>query len=346
MNDRPGEKPTIYTIAKLAGVSHTTVSRALNGHPKVSESQRRKIMAIAERVGYFGPNRHAIALRTKRSQVVGLLLADFVNPYHSELAQGIDAELRRHGYACMVSGCDGNSCEAEVIARLFVDAGVDVIITNIPQPLPILERGDSPPAVLISDAAVPGYAASVRIRVYDGMYQAVSHLISLGHRRIAHLGAGAHGERFKAYADAMRNAGLKPELWACGDQGCSRHELQERVERVVRGALAGEELPTAVVAHDDLMALTVLQVARERGLAVPGDLSIVGHDDTLVTQLVTPRLSSISIPVDKAARLAARLALRLAGIQPEGGGPDPEDSLHCELVTVPRWRESTAPPPR
>src|SRR5690606_32752828 len=72
--DETNEKPTIYTIAKLAGVSHTTVSRALNGHPKVSPEQRKRIEAIASRLGYAGPNRHALALRTKRSQMVGVLL--------------------------------------------------------------------------------------------------------------------------------------------------------------------------------------------------------------------------------------------------------------------------------
>jgi len=376
VSQKAPRKPTIYTIAKLAGVSHTTVSRALNGHPKVSESQRKKIEAIADQLGFVRPNRHAIALRTKRFQMVGLLLSDFVNPYNSELAQGIDSELRRHGYACMVSGCDGDGREAETIARLFVEAGVDAIITNMPQALPFLGQAGAPPAVLISDAVVDGYAASVRIKVYDGTYQAVKHLVALGHRRIAHLGAGGHSERFAAYAAAMREAGLRPELLACGDQGCSRLELQERVERVVRQALEDPAaMPTAVVAHDDLMALTALQVAREMGLSVPRDLSIVGHDDTLVARLVTPRLSSISIPIEKAARAAARLALRLGGVELRGsersgveksdgtpnagklrglegrdagaGASDPGGKtagLHCELVTMPVWRDSTAPP--
>ena len=140
MADELHEKPTIYTIAKLAGVSHTTVSRALKGHPKVSEAQRKRIEAIAESLGFAGPNRHAIALRTKRSQMVGVLLTDLVNPYNSELAREIDTELRTHGFACMVSGCDGRSREAEGIASLYVDSGVDAIITNVPQPLPALER--------------------------------------------------------------------------------------------------------------------------------------------------------------------------------------------------------------
>ncbi len=349
MTDEHREKPTIYTIAKLAGVSHTTVSRALNGHPKVSAAQRRKIEAIATRLGYAGPNRHAIALRTKRSQMVGVLLMDLVNPYNSELAREIESELRTYGFTCMVSSCDGDGREAQDIAHLFVDAGVDAVITNVAEPLAALETEHAPPAVLVSDARIEGFAASVHINVFEGTYQAVSHLIEMGHRRIAHLGAGAHGERYRAYAQAMRDAGLQEELWAYGDRAWRREALQERVEAIVRERLQDRRsLPTAIVAHDDFMALSVLQIAREAGLSVPQDLSILGHDDTLVTQLVTPRLSSISIPIKRIGRAAARLALRLSGVEIDHPGEPtgkPGAGLdHWEFSAVPTWRESTAPP--
>lgn len=339
MPDETNEKPTIYTIAKLAGVSHTTVSRALNGHPKVSPEQRKRIEAIASRLGYAGPNRHALALRTKRSQMVGVLLMDLVNPYNSELAREIDTELRTKGFACMVSGCDGDGRQAQGIASLFVDAGVDAIITNVAQPLSALEREHAPPAILVSDARLEGFAASVHINVFEGTYEAVTRLIQMGHRRIVHLGAGGHGERYQAYAAAMREAGLTEELWAYGDHAWGRQELQARVEGIVRERLSDRRnLPTAVVAHDDFMALTVLQTAQELGLSVPGDLSILGHDDTLVTRLVTPRLSSISIPITQVGRAAARLALRLSGVELD----KPEDDY--EFAAVPTWRDSTAPP--
>ena len=350
MTEPNDERPTIYTIAKAAGVSHTTVSRALSGHPKVSEAQRQRIESIADRLGFVRPNRHATALRTKRSEMVGVLLMDLVNPYNSELAREVDTELRRHGYACMVSGCDGNADEAKGIASLFVDAAVDAIITNVAEPLPALGKGHSPPAVLVSDATVDGYSATVHICVSEGTYQAVKQLFAMGHRRIAHLGAGAHGERYNAYAAAMKEAGLEEILWACGDEGCGRQQLQEKVQRVVRERMADRDmLPTAVVAHDDLMALTVLQSAQEHGLTVPGDISILGHDDTLVTQLVTPKLSSISIPIGDVGRTAARLAMRMSGADlgaedPVGAGMEGTDGLRCEFVAVPTWRESTAPP--
>ena len=140
--------------------------------------------------------------------------------------------------------------------HLFVDAGVDAVITNVAQPLAALETEHAPPAVLVSDARIEGFAASVHINVFEGTYQAVSHLIEMGHRRIAHLGAGAHGERYRAYAQAMRDAGLQEELWAYGDRAWRREELQERVEAIVREQLQDRRsLPTAVVAHDDFMAL-------------------------------------------------------------------------------------------
>ena len=196
----------------------------------------------------------------------------------------------------------------------------------------------------------------MHIKVFEGTYQAVTCLIEMGHRRIAHLGAGGHGERYNAYAAAMRDAGLKEELWACGDEGCGRQQLQDTVQLVVREKLAdpGAPLPTAVVAHDDLMALTLLQAAQEHGLSVPDDLSILGHDDTLVAQLVTPKLSSISIPIAHVGRAAARLALKLSGVElddreveegPETDGPT-TPSLRYEFASVPTWRESTAPPKR
>ena len=251
----------------------------------------------------LAPTATRSALRTKRSQMVGVLLMDLVNPYNSELAREIESELRTYGFTCMVSSCDGDGREAQDIAHLFVDAGVDAVITNVAEPLAALETEHAPPAVLVSDARIEGFAASVHINVFEGTYQAVSHLIEMGHRRIAHLGAGAHGERYRAYAQAMRDAGLQEELWAYGDRAWRREALQERVEAIVRERLQDRRsLPTAIVAHDDFMALSVLQIAREAGLSVPQDLSILGHDDTLVTQLVTPRLSSISIPIKRIGR--------------------------------------------
>ena len=151
----------------------------------------------------------------------------------------------------------------------------------------------------------------------------------------------------------MRDTGLKEELWACGDEGCGRQQLQDKVQLVVREKLADRRsMPTAVVAHDDLMALTLLQVAQEHGLSVPGDLSILGHDDTLVARLVTPKLSSISIPIAHVGRAAARLALKLSGVDlgDEGGEETPASdgpavsSLTYEFAAAPTWRESTASP--
>jgi len=147
----------------------------------------------------------------------------------------------------------------------------------------------------------------------------------------------------------MRDAGLQEELWAYGDRAWRREALQERVEAIVRERLQDRRsLPTAIVAHDDFMALSVLQIAREAGLSVPQDLSILGHDDTLVTQLVTPRLSSISIPIKRIGRAAARLALRLSGVEIDHPGEPtgkPGAGLdHWEFSAVPTWRESTAPP--
>lgn len=351
-------RATIYTIAEEAGVSHTTVSHVLNGRGKVSDANRARITEIAARQGFVAPNHHARALRTSRSQLVGLLLSDLTNPYYGELARSVDQVLRAHRHACLVSGCDADEWAAQRVIAGFLQSGVDAVISTLsalPSPLTATSDPRFPVFICVSDEPVNQCSASVYINVWHGMVAAVGELVAMGHRKIVYLGSTEENTRFKAYATTMKSAGLSPAIWRCGEleAGGGRTALQQTVQRRVKQGLQTPPLPTAIVAHDDFMALAALQTAQELGIHVPGQLSLIGTDDTLLSRLVTPRLSTLSFPIAEIGKAAAILALERAGIDigHELGSLSAsvvrvgERSFRqIEYTAVPVWRESTASP--
>jgi len=347
-------QPTLRSIAMEAGVSAMTVSRALNGQPKVSEANRRRILAIAARQGYVRPNAHARALRTKRSGLVGLLLLDLVNPFYNELARAIDNELREHQHACLMSGCENDLEGGKQILSTLRSAGVDATILAFDLP----GAEDAPgagPLVVIGWEGGPGGPpnadAWIEIDFAHGTREAVRRFIEMGHRRIAHLSSDSQGVRFEAYRAAMKEAGLPPVPWAYGPTPKRRTSQQERAYAFLIEKLRDEaDRPTAIITHDDLMALSALQAAQALNLRVPEDIAIFGTDDTLIAQLVTPRLSTLSLPIESVGRLAALLALKALGAPVDGeiarfaghSGFKHEGGA-WRVTPRPVWRESTAP---
>ena len=323
-------------IARVAGVTESTVSRALANSPRVKLETRRRIQRIAREMEYV-PSAIARGLATKRTSTIGVVLVDMADPFSAGVVGALDSNARDLGYSVILSTY-GRSPSGELNAiRLLVQQRVDAII--VPDPLvadstlPQLER-IGVPIILLNKKS---YAFSVGTDNIDGARQAVDHLCGLGHRRIAYIGGSRSEdedtERRAGYEYALTGYGIcrDPSLITEGDG------WHEGGQRCMQQLLALQNPPSAVFCFNDLTASGALQAAYRAGVRIPEEVSVVGFDDSSLASLLVPPLTTVAQQCDQMARLALQMALDLMD-----GHPSPARfTLPGKLVV----RQSTAPPP-
>ncbi len=285
---------TIRDVARAAGVSVATVSRALNGATNVLPGTRQRIQDAA-RALRFTPSGAARSLITRRTDTVGALLPDLFGEYFSELIRGIDQAARARGLHLLVSSSHGNVDEAAAALRAM-NGRVDGLIVMSPHADAGFLHDNLPgslPAVLLNTAAeLPGHARFV-IDNFGGAQAMTHHLVASGRKRIAFIGGpagnGEAQERLRGY-----RAGLKPGMRQSVFEGDFTEEA---------GALAGRRIaqtkprPDAVFAANDMMAVGCLQALRDAGLRVPEDVALAGFDDIPIARYITPALTTIRVPI-------------------------------------------------
>lgn len=342
---------TIKDVARLAGVSVASVTRTFQGSTHVSDDLRRRVLEAAERLGYR-PHHAAQALATGTSRAIGLLVPSLGDRFWGEVADGIERAAAEAGYSVILATSHGQPARARESLRLLLDKGVDGVIAagSLPRVLPVsvLVNPEEPlGADDLFDAAgmaevgrsdQDGFArgsAANREVVFDDLAaaaSAVGHLTDLGHTRIAFVGAA------RSRTAAMRIVGFRQGLQARGLQPMA---ILECDASLTASRLAAESLlstadrPTGVVAYDDVVAIAVMRAAHGLGLAVPGDLSVVGFDDIDIAAFVEPPLTTIRQPKREMGETAVELLL-----QGLAGSPGPSRrKLHGELIV----RGSTGP---
>jgi DNA-binding LacI/PurR family transcriptional regulator len=332
-------RPTISDVARAAGVSKGAVSFALNGRPGVAAGTRDRILAAADQLGWR-PSHRARALAVSRALAVGLIIARppetlGADPFFPAFIAGIESTLSPLGQSLLLQMVPDHEREREGYRRL-ADGRVDgVFLTDLrvddPRPALLAELGL--PAVLISPRCDEAGSPCVAVDDRPGIVAAVTHLIELGHRRIA-LVAGpdnfVHGvSRREAWAGALRAAGLQ-------EGPCIRSDFSAQ-----GGAAATKELlelpepPTAIVYANDLMAIAGMAAASARGLDIPGDLSITGFDDTEVAAHLQPPLTTVRTDAFGWGRAAADRLLALVGGEATSPAPLPPPQLIVRASTAP-----------
>lgn len=319
---------TSIDVAKAAGVSQTTVSRVLNGHPSVSEKMHEQVQDAIARLGYR-PNLSARSLVTSRTQTVGVVLGDPTNSYYAELLQTISEELGRAGYRTLVLSDRLGSVED--LATTLWETDVDgVIVTTTllsPEDESKLVSLDVP-AVTMGPHALPG-ADSIAPDNLEGGRLAAAHLLDLGHERIGVLAgpldAASIRDRHAGFVAELDERGIRLDdsLVDVGDLDYDRgHAAATRM-------LRREDAPTALFCHNDLLAFAALNAASSLGVSVPGTVSVVGFDDVRMAAWESFRLTTVRQPIqDMAAGAVETLLARLRT-------PDREVSrttLPCTLV--------------
>jgi LacI family transcriptional regulator len=302
---------TIRDVARAASVSVATVSRVLNGKEPVREETRRRIRAVVDRL-HYSPHAAARSLITRRTNTLGVLLPDVYGEFFSEVIRGIDSCARDLGYHLLVSGSHSERSEIEAVLRA-TRGRVDGWIVMSPElDSRTLERNltDGLPAVLLNGVANGNPFDSIRVDNYGGARAMVGHLISLGHRRIAHLAGPTDNrdasERLRGYRDSMRSlpVRLSRELEIAGDF------REETGFAVGRRLLAWKKRPTAVFAANDAMAIGLLASVQAGGARVPQDLAVAGFDDIPIARFASPPLSTVRVPIAELGAQATRLLLR------------------------------------
>jgi DNA-binding LacI/PurR family transcriptional regulator len=332
--------PRLADIAAHAGVSEATVSRVLNGKPGVSAQTREAVVTALNQLGYERPARPPSA----RAGLVGLIVAELDNPIFPAFAQVIENTLAMHGYTSVLGALAHDGINEDDYTDLLLDRGVSGIIfvsglhadssADHARYKRLIDRGI--PIVLINGYADGVDATFVSTDEAGSMELAVAHLADLGHKRI---GLAVGQERFvpvirktRGYRAGMERLGAKdPGGW-----------IANTIFTVEGGVAAAQRLLdqgcTAICCGSDMMALGVIRAARQRGLRVPEDVSVVGYDDSPLMAFVDPPLTTLRQPVREMALVAVR------GLLDEIGGMA---GAHTELVFRPELvvRGSTGPVP-
>ncbi|MET4476724.1 LacI family DNA-binding transcriptional regulator [Bradyrhizobium sp. F1.13.3] len=305
MNRQP---PTIKQIADATGVHPSTVSRALDPTKKhlVAEDVAGRIAAKAASLGYR-PNRLAASLRLGRSNLVGVLLPDITNPVFAPILGGIAETLASAGYAPIVADAGNDPSQQVSFVEKLLNQRVDgLILATVSQDDELvgycLERGL--PVVLVNRSEALDRAPSVVSDDDMGMRLAVDHLVGLGHTRIAHV-AGP----LTTSTGLLRRDGFMRAMRGHGLEGVVREAPRYTREagKAASAGLIGSKAVTAVVAANDLIALSVLDALRDAGLSCPHDVSVVGHNDMPLMDVVSPPLTTVRIEHREMGRNAAKM---------------------------------------
>ncbi|MEZ4661795.1 MAG: LacI family DNA-binding transcriptional regulator [Caldilineaceae bacterium] len=336
---------SIKDIAEVAGVSHPTVSRALRGQGRMSESTRERILDVAKELGY-APSLMARGLVMQRSFCVGLIVPTFLDPFHSEVAQGVEEWARRHHYSLFVSSTDLDPKREMEVAHSFLGRQVDGIIVSsscVGDQYVEMSRESDIPIVLINPQTDSTQIHTVAHDDYSGGLLLMEHLIQQGHRNIAHLGVTtqgrAHHERKQAWIDSMRKADLSPKLSVDCPAGSISGGMRGGAQLLQKALEIWQAPPDAIFCYNDAAAIGVIAALRDAGYAVPDAVAITGFDDLDIAAAIEPALTTIHQPRRDMGVLAMRTLLSLIDqIHPQKDGEvhsvSPSNASQLEQIST------------
>jgi DNA-binding LacI/PurR family transcriptional regulator len=334
----------IKAVAKHANVSTATVSRTINGSDKVSPETAERVHKSIAALNFI-PNTHARALGSGRSSLLGLIISDITNPFFPELVKAFEDIAIKQGQEVLVANTNYDPhrtthCVTRMLQRK-VD-GVAIMTSEMDEHLTDFLRSQIP--VVFLDTGIPALGIScIHIDYSTGVEMAMSHLIALGHKRIAFLSGPMRLKsartRLRAFKEssARNQLNVAPEMVAEGN-----HQPDGGYKAMLRIlSVKPEDRPTAVLASNDLTAIGALGAIAEYGLRVPEDISIIGFDDIQLTAYTSPPLTTIRLPHGAIAKAAIHALL---GVHRANGKKPTQGEQHIIQPTI-VLRKSTGPVP-
>lgn len=329
--------PTISEVARLAGVSTATVSRALAQPEKVKARTRERVLEAVRATGFI-PNAQARNLRLKATRTVILLVRDISNPFYLDIYKGVEEAAVDAGYKVLMGDARDDDERIMRYVDMVRERHADGLILMVGHfPAALAGRSRLPPIVIALETLPGLQLPMVRVDNYAAARSAVAHLAGLGHRRIAHIAGPMPDpmslDRRDGYLAGLKDAGIEadPRLVVEGDFGLAAGRAAIR-------KLDAEGISyTAIFAASDQMAVGAMGELRARGRNVPQDVSVVGFDDIVLAEAVEPPLTTVNQPRREIGQAAMALLIEQLG----GRADRPDLVLPTRLVL----RASTAPPP-
>ena len=331
------KQPTVKDLAKRLGIAVSTVSRSLNDHSGISDKTRKKVLALAEKMGYVR-NRSAMLMRQSRNTVIGLVVPDIRNNFYNTLASVLADQCRTLSFQVLLGITEDNPEFEKEQVQAMVEARVaGIVISPSPEPLEATQRLLLRIPTVQMLRHVPSISGdAVRMADAAGIRTATEHLLALGHRRIAYAGTLATisvgAERFRGFCEAHEAAGVAL------DESLVRL-LPPRAEHAEIGVgelLALPDRPSALMMGSTKMSVGGVRAVAASGLVIPRDISVIAYGDSPWCALASPPLSTVRLPIEAMARVAVRKIF--AAVNEETDRAASSESLEPEFIV----RQSTA----
>lgn len=317
---------SIREVAKLAGVSASTVSRVMNGTANVDESKRLRVLAAIEETG-FQPNELARALYKKSSKIIGVIVPNIENPFFNELAKAVEEAAFRGGYKILFCNSNDNPDKEIMNIQMLTQMRADgiIIMTNCSSTSRVL--ADCPIPVVVVDRMLTGGGeiAYIESNHHKGGRLAAEHLVRCGCRNIVcmrgPLSYSSGQQRYQGYLDVCEQYGLKEQSIECMYD-------YERGVKAARELLQKFPKVDGIIASNDMVAISVYKVLTRQGYRIPEDIQIVGFDDVKFSRLFTPEITTVSQPIREMGMMAAGIIIRHV----EGEKYQRENIFDVELI--------------
>jgi len=337
---KSGNNPTMHEVAQEAGVSIATVSRVINGNRPVGKDLEKRVLRAMKKLHYH-PSSLARSLKMQESMLVGILIPILEHPAYSRMASSVEKSLFNNGYRGIVCNSEEDENRENAYIEMLLRQRADGIIVNTsarnPEYLHELNQNNIP--IVLFDRSVDGVSChQVFCDNSQGGYSAIQHLAELGHQRVGVIAAPTYPEviqrRLKGVKHAIADYQLdnNPLLIRTGD-----NQLFDMGYESARELLSMDHRPTAIFALTDVTAVGVLHAAREMGIRVPTELSVMGYDDVPIANYMLPPLTTIAQPFVQMGQTAVELLLKSI----ENPDTEPERAVLPTHMVI---RESAAPP--
>jgi DNA-binding LacI/PurR family transcriptional regulator len=334
---------TIKELAILAGVSHSTVSRALNNHPAIARETVERIQQLAHELNYV-PSHFARSLKTNRSHMLGVIVHRIADPFYSEVLGGIQNVAHQFQYSMFVSASENDRERQAGLIRGRFGRQADALI--IGDSFLTSEQVDEleirVPTVFIHNRAPEILPHSIYHDDVNATRALTRHLLDLGHRQIA-FGGNERG----GLLHQQRRAGVVTELKDAALELRTDYDLLAPNGQMSSGALLAKQLlnlserPTAIICFNDMQAIGVMQTLQQANVRIPEDISVAGFDDIPLAEFLYPALTTYRQPIWDLGQMAAKVALNQLGENVNGNfAAEPLITMHGRLIV----RRSTAPP--
>lgn len=306
---------TIKELAVRAGVSHSTVSRALNNHPAIARDTVERIQQLARELNYV-PSGFARSLKTNRSYMLGVIVHRIADPFYSEVLGGIQSVAHQFQYSMFVSAFENDTDRQAGLIRGIFGRQVDALIIGDSSFTPerVGELEIRVPAVFIHNRATDVLPHSIYHDDVNATRALTRHLLDLGHRRIA-FGGNQRG----GLLNRQRREGVVIELKSAGIELRREYDLIAPDGQMSSGSLLARQLlkisrrPTAIICFNDMQAIGAMQTLQQAKLRIPEDISVTGFDDIPLAEFLYPALTTYCQPSWDLGQMAARVALHLLG---------------------------------